>query len=115
MDDPLLLHGDRRLDRLAPRFWRSTTPAGDLCPPAPPECRMVGFILRPSEPRFGTSRDWHLVVSDSGNFRDVLESVQAGWCADGPLSDLGWLRWGPQRSYLEDELTPGTALTGIKA
>ena len=71
------------------RFWRPTTPAGDLCPPAPPECRMVGSILRPSEPRLGTSRDWHLVVSDSGNFRDVLESVEARWCADGPLSDLG--------------------------
>jgi hypothetical protein len=86
----------------------------DLWGTAHPEFRMVGFILRPSESRLGTSRDRHLVVGDSGNCRDVLESFEARGYPDDPLSVMGDLRWGTQRSYLEDELTSGTASTRIK-
>ena len=94
-------------------------PAHALCRTAPPERRMVGSILRSPEPRPGSYGNLRLVGSDPGNWHDVLESFEAGWCFDGPVSDLGEHRWDPKCHDLAAELIPelslhaeGTALMG---
>jgi hypothetical protein len=46
------------------------------------------------------------VDCDPGNCRDVLEGLEAGGCADGPLSDLGGVRGAPERHDLAADLIP---------